>query len=270
MSEPRKNKRKGCLLGCGLAIALLVVAVIALWFGPLKYVRQAKQVEQTLVDTLSPVSEFVPAADGAIPSDRLELFLQVRQNLHILTPGLLPDMEQFQEMARVEQDENVSDSKVVGELFRSIKSATSFGPKFLEYQTTRNESLLEAKMSLGEYFYIYLLAYHAQLSSILQTDPTCIMDDRTVAEIARILYNQQEALDGGPVFDRDAGLSMALGGQISALEDGSCCLPWQDELPPSVASSLMPFQTRLDALFCAEVVQLDLKQKNRSFAGLDD
>ncbi len=70
-----KGERRGCL-----PILLAVVFVIGsgIYFATAK-IREAKSVEQTLIDRFDWAEKYTPAIDGAIPPLRMEGFVRVRK-----------------------------------------------------------------------------------------------------------------------------------------------------------------------------------------------
>ena len=76
------------LMGCGIGCAALVLLVVilgsvgALWVKRESAgVRSAAQSHDALVETLGEAVEYVPAADGSIAAERVELFLTIRESL---------------------------------------------------------------------------------------------------------------------------------------------------------------------------------------------
>ena len=73
-----KRWLQGCGIGCGIVALLLVVAMIGGSLVVMRPFREAVQTRETLDERYGQQADFAPAADGAIPSDRLEAFVAVR------------------------------------------------------------------------------------------------------------------------------------------------------------------------------------------------
>jgi len=140
----------------------------------------------------------------------------------------------------------------------------------VEYFSTRNAILLAEGMSLGEYFYIYVLAYG---------DRFCPFDDdgrppaeceyvtgRATRELTQMLRNQ---LDNA-ALPPSAHVAAALREEIARLEGEERALPWHGALPSEIEASLAPYRERLAPLFCEETRELELVQKNKNFGGIGD
>ena len=62
-------------------------------------------------------------------------------------------------MERIDSKEDPDLEEVAAVMSESMKSVFGMGATMGEFYLARNSSLLEAEMSLGEYTYIYTLAY---------------------------------------------------------------------------------------------------------------
>ncbi len=266
--QPRRRRAlsPGCLI---TLVAVLVTSGIGGFFL-LEPVREAKQLEQVLLDRHAAVPDHVPAADGAVPPERMEAFLNARARILRDSGEIRGALERIRHVQEVESEEEVT----TREGLDFLRDTFGFMPKFLRYQNTRNSALLAEEMGLGEYFYIYALAYGSRICPPSpggdEGDETTECDDvsdRTTRELARVLANQLESLEkeGG-----DPQLASILRSEIARLEAGHRHLPWQDGLPPAAAASLEPYREELDQLFSAETASLDLQQKNRNPGGIGD
>ena len=80
------GRAKNFLLGCGLSCLAVIVLCIALTVGlvfwgrgKMRGVDESAALGQTLDERSGRSAEFVPWADGAIPAERMESFLRVRE-----------------------------------------------------------------------------------------------------------------------------------------------------------------------------------------------
>ena len=262
-SSPEKKKRRGCAPGCLVALGVLVVALIITGYFVMQPINAAKQAEQRLVDELGAAPTYVPPPDGAIAPERMEVFLRVRTHLLIHT-GRIQDT-----IARIEAVDEQEDLSA-GELWGFLKLVGGSLPRMVEYFSTRNAILLAEGMSLGEYFYIYVLAYGDRFcppGEDGRPPAECeYVTGRATRELTRMLRNQLENTAHPP----PAHVAAALREEIARLESEERTLPWHGALPAEIEVSLAPYRERLAPLFCEETRELELVQKNENFGGIGD
>lgn len=268
MSDESKGYLKGCLIGCGVAVLLAIIVPIVgglMMIGPFRYaIDTREEIEERFGDE----SAFTPSVDGSIPADRLEAFLEVRNAIAKVSSKLEAASAQMRRMDEFDDQEEVSRTEVLGEAFKTTKAAFGIGPAMGELFHARNQALLEAEMNLGEYTYIYTMAYHQRL--IEDEDWGELFDDSPVNRRVRrllveILGNQLAAIQGAGTDSEAADL---LERQISALDDYDISVPYEEQgLPPSISRSIAPYRSRLDELFFPATAGLDLS-KNKSHGGI--
>lgn len=255
-----KNWRRGC----GYVVASLIFFAAVTGFFALRPVWEAKRVEQSLTDRFGEVPSWSPAPDGTVPPGRIEAFISVREQLREPCARFEENRRKMEDFGRMEEEGELSSEGVVD----GFKTALSFGPAFLHLMNFRNQALLAEGMSLGEYFYIYVLAYGDQLSS-LSNEPgqKDLLKPRTKRELTRILHNQLETLADHSGEGDNSDLSAAIQTEISALESGAHAFPWQSGLPSAIEASLESYEDRLDDMFCEAAVRFELRQKNENLVG---
>lgn len=261
--KSRTRKRRGCAPGCLIAFGVLVVALIITGYFVMQPINAAKQAEQNLVDTLGAVPDYVPPPDGAVAPERLEIFLRARTHLLVHT-GRIQDT-----IARIEAIDEQEDLGA-GELWGFLKLVGGSLPRMVEFFSTRNAILMAEGMSLGEYFYIYALAYGDRFcppGDDGRPPADCeYVTGRATREYARMLRNQLDNAAHPP----PAHVAAALREEVARLESGARALPWHGERPAEIEASLAPYRERLAPLFCAETRELELVQKNKNFGGIGD
>lgn len=251
------NRKTGCLVAFGV---FLVTAIVSGYFfmGP---IRAAKQTEQDLIDRYATVPEYLPAADGAVAPPRMEIFLAVRR---ALLAGTGNTQETYARLNASLAKDDISTAEGV----ETIKDAMSALPRMVEFYNVRNSELLTRGMGLGEYFYIYAVAYGEQLCPPVAEGSLAaeceFVTPRTTREMARILRNQLANVDAPPT----AELAKALQREIYGLEQGEIVLPWQEGRPAALAASLAPYLEQLEPLFCEATRELELGQKNKHVGGI--
>jgi hypothetical protein len=129
-----------------------------------------------------------------------------------------------------------------------------------EFFTVRNRSLLEEGMGMGEYSYIYTIAYFSWLGHDPQDGPGFHkgdgqegdgigrMDRRTSARLhgnlLQMLRNQLASLPG-----EETGWRRALEAEIAVMEREPGRFAWRDGVPPPLAASLDPYRERLESSY---------------------
>jgi hypothetical protein len=150
----------GCGLGCGILVLVGIGACVvgALYFKhTFRGIEKANQSQDALVAALGGVDAYVPPPDGVPPPGRLELFLAVRE-------------EVMEERARVETavaalppPELTEEGDVVGRIRLGLEALGDLIDSMGTYLQARNRALVERQMGVGEYVYLYTLAYYSWL-----------------------------------------------------------------------------------------------------------
>jgi hypothetical protein len=261
------SAKKSWRKGCGYVVASLLFFAGVSGFLALRPVREAKRVEQSLTDRFGEVPAWSPAPDGAVPSDRIEAFIRVRERLRATCARFEDNRRKLEDIGRMEEQGELSSDGVLD----GFKTALKFGPTFLHLMRSRNEALLEEGMGLGEYSYIYVVAYGDRLSSLAnEPEQKKLFKPRTRRELTQILSNQLEALAARGNEEANRDLRAAVQEEIVALESGARAFPWQSGLPQAIEASFEPYDERLDELFCEAAVRFELRQKNQNPVGFMD
>jgi hypothetical protein len=241
-----------------VTVVLAIVVPVFVGYSVMRPFRAAVDVRSELEERFGAQDAYVPGPDGAIPAERIEAFLHVRAAVEQACAGLNETSERFLAMERFDGQEQVSSSEVMRAAWRATRSAMGMAPLMGQLFEARNEALLEAEMGLGEYTYIYVLAYLSELQSpspeqqVFEEDAA---NSRVRRALVRMLSRQHEAALAAGSPEQDLA---ALAAEIAAMEQDPERLPWQDGLPAAVAASLDPFRQRLDDSFCAGTAPFDL------------
>jgi hypothetical protein len=213
--------------------------------------KHAEESQKTLITRYGEIGEYTPPADGAIPAHRLDAFLEIRNRMDDVRDEMVTSFRALQEYDRKGDEEKSFKSTV-----SAVKTGIGFGRLIGKFLNVRNEAMLDQDMGLGEYTYIYMIAFHSWLARPV-TMGFEIYDDEAVEgqaapseytrrlhdDLLNMLRNQLKALDaaGDP-----AGLRGDLEAEISRMEDDRRRLPWKDGLPESMLQSLEPYRLRLE------------------------
>jgi hypothetical protein len=277
------------LVGCGIGCVAVLLIVAILGGGSFYFLRGvARDLEETqrgmdaVTERFGRPADFRPDPDGAIRPERIELFLDVRGALAETRSELERDFLLLHEGQDGDGDE--SDGGVVGK----IRAGIGLVHKLMAFFTARADALLEHEMGLGEYYYIYSLAYYSWLGhspadgppfrlvgdsdqtrswdgeSFGEVDEFEVREERTErilrevrGQLLPMLRNQLEDLDAQGGSDAAGPWREALAAEIAALEADPLRLPWADGLPAVVEESLHPFRDRLEQSYSEQCSSLE-------------
>jgi hypothetical protein len=269
MPEPKPtsniSKRSKWLL---VVVALLFVSVSGFYFLTAG-IRDAKRIEQTLIDRFDWANKHTPAINGSIAPERIEKFIRVRQSVQTNCTDYQAILNSLIKLENMEANEDSTASEAASTGMESLKSVFSAGPTMLAFSEARNQALLDEEMGIGEYMYIYLSAYAEQLATE-STSPYSAMEEaypssRTRKEFTQILNNQLAALQASGQTSSITDLENSLQQEIEALETAAQPSAWPARPVEPARESLAPYQQQLSDLYCSGIVSIELLQKNRGF-----
>ena len=249
----------GCGIGCGVVVVLVLAAMTV---GAVSLNRmlgdvdRATEMRAEIEERFDTPENFTPAADGSVAPDRLQRFLQVRQ-------ALVPLCSRFDNvLGRIEEIDERDKAPGIGDVFGLIGGALSFPRLMTDYVASRNQALLDAEMGLGEYTYIYVMAYSTGPAQDRQEEQRLErpLSRRIRRDVPGMLERQRAVLaaDGGGTQE----LAL-LDGEIEALRADDSRRPWQDGLPPAIAHSLALGQEELQRLACPPAADFALGRTER-------
>jgi hypothetical protein len=260
--EKSRSGHSWRLLTVGVAVFLLAAGIYFLFAST----RESKRLEQNLIDQFGWAEEYTPAADGKIPLQRLQAFLNVRVAVQSSCADYKEVLDGIIGLEEIETDTGMTGEEKASKSIGGLKSMIGVGPKMLQFMEARNGSLQAEEMGLGEYFYIYLATYGEQLaeapSSPYANKEEAYISTRTRNEYVQILNNQLSITDSQPELQK---FSELIRQEVDALESGSHISPWPKGPPALIRDSIAPFQEQLSDLYCEGIVSIELLQKNRGF-----
>jgi hypothetical protein len=163
MAEKSKGWLKGCAVGCGVLVLIPVLIVLVVGVRTCAPLRSANRDLARLEERFGPPDAYTPTADGAIPADRVQVFLEMRESMRGLCERMQGTWEQMRRVEQLDESETVT-GREVAETTKGLAGASAeIAPFVGEFFEQRNRSLLEVQMGLGEYSYIFMMAYRDQL-----------------------------------------------------------------------------------------------------------
>jgi hypothetical protein len=265
----------GCGIGCGFFVLVMGGIGTVGYFSVKKFADRADRIEVTFdrMDAeYGEPSDFVPEIDGRVPGPRMEVFLAVRDDMS----GVQQEVSGLFRTLDGESGAGVIDK---------IKAGMKFIPSLFIFIEERNNIMLNHGMGVGEYQYIYSLAYYGLLGKDPSDGPgfTVVSDDdeheedgwswdinagdddeEEIAENrarevrgfvnrvqSRVVENQLAALDeAGFVNGLDFDVWRAeLAAEVAAMDLESLRFLWEEGMPAQIRESLEPYRTRLDATY---------------------
>jgi hypothetical protein len=259
MSQSSKSLFKGVGIGCGILTLIPILIVVVVSVRTALPLREANRDLLELESRYGSPASFTPPASGEIPAERMESFLSVRDALE-------GPCGTFQEllapMARMDNLPEGQDA-TAGEVTHATRGiadvATRITPLIGEFLRSRNRALLNARMGLGEYTYIYALAYRDQLLSpalhaeIFSSEGA--LDPEALDALRSMLVQQSDA--------HGARVPLELPAEIAAMKQDPTRLPWAGGAPAAVTDSIAPYRVRLESRFCGSLAGIELDRKSR-------
>jgi hypothetical protein len=274
------------LAGCGVGCLLVLLALGGVtWMGyrwtktTIEAVESAERAEALLEEEYGRIRDFTPALDGRIHPDRMEAFLSVRESM---APQRAALAESVEALAPVEGEGRTSSG------LRAARAGLGMAPRILEFAAARNDALLEAEMGLGEYAWIYWMAYHAWLGH--PVDDSRLRD--VIEERAEYDGSAQIHIDGmdGDEIRRERQRDLLamlrnLAQELATRDDASELhelvtaelavaeaewgrVPWQDGLPEPFTFGLEPYRGRLEESYSAATNPFELLELGSGAHGI--
>jgi hypothetical protein len=262
MSEGSLNWKKGCGIGCAVILGIGILAFAIGGMVITRPFRSAVAIRETLDREYGSQETFTPEADGSVPAERIEAFLRVRGRLMTNCGHYDLAMQGIKGLERLDGIEDPPKGEVMKGAWQATRAVFGMGPMMGRFFKLRNSALLAAEMGLGEYTYIYAVAYRDSLMAVgIDADGS-----RTAVHVGRRIH---EALTGmlRRQLEASPADSVMLRQEIQLLEAGEHRLPWQAGLPPRIEASLAPYRAHLDSLYCPHTTHLEL-MRNKIFAGI--
>ena len=285
MEKSTKKWFIGCGIGCGVIVVILLVLLVLGFFFVKDIVykfEETGELTDSLKNLYGEIEDYTPPSDGRISYESMEDFLYVRESMAPVREKLDQSISILDNVRKKEGGEDV---RRPGRGLRAVKAAIGLIPAIGDFYTQRSQALLEVKMGLGEYMYIYILSYCSMLEKppgdgpgfqLVQNDKEWRFDDwdrednseeRNVKMTEKInllilsmLKNQRSQLDSPAIEPGEDEWRGAFLAEIQALESDVLRIPWFKGLPFVLEASFRPFLTRLENSYSSMVNILELVQ----------
>ena len=213
--------------------------------------------------------EFIPPPVSLTP-DRIHRFLAVRQELMQHCAQFTDIAGSFQKMEELDAQ---GDDPPVGEILKGVGnimgSVFSVAGEIGALNHSRNNELLKNEMGLGEYIWIYVLAYNSWLgfepNTGFEGDDTGGFSVKEAGYIRSLILNHASALEEVG-RTKEAKLWREEAGHLERSEGR---VPFSSgNLPSEVTAALAPYRSKFTATYCPAMAEFDLgrvKKKGLSF-----
>jgi hypothetical protein len=258
---------RGCAIGCGCAALLALGGCVALTLYLNRLVRGVEVADEsydTLIADSGDVETYVPPADGGVPDARLAVFLEIRESIDAPAAELEATLARLPPRVILDSDVGLPRKILAG--FSAVRELIDGAGA---YVAARNLALVEHRMGLGEYVYLYSLTYYSWLGHRPEERPSLgqlpegedgelfsgespfdapSLRRRHRRYLLTLLRRQLETLEGsGEAADSERRSRLAA--EIRRFEGDPSRVPWQDGLPPAMESALEPHRERLAATY---------------------
>lgn len=217
---------------------------------------QATKAAATLAEQFGAPDDYTPSPEG-VGAERVEAFLAVRREVVRHCPALVDLGERLRPLREIEGSEKQPSA---GDFFSILGGSMRLGPTTVEVLGARNQALLTSRMGLGEYTYLYALAYQSGPDG---PKPVWLLPGETerptdgqerLLGILRRLAVAARAVPGAPI---DAE---AVDAEIARLESEPGRRLWAEGLPDVLREPLAARAADLAGAYCPEAAQFDLAE----------
>jgi len=267
------------LIGCGVGCLAVLVLAFIVGLGGFLTVRkvaggfkEAQQAVSKVEGEFGVPEAYTPEPDGRIPADRIEAFLAVRNATSSVRGRLGARIE---ELEAITGDRDSSNKSGLQKFLTVMRTGAGAIPRIAEFERNRADALLTNRMGLGEYWYIYTVAYYSSLKKDPGDGPRRVhtqdggevrMDDHTdpadVREsrreqigrqvnrlFRRVLLNAVNETKPAEKSPEKSPWVQAAQKEEAALEAKHDRIPWEDGLPPEIEESIRPFKDELSSSY---------------------
>ena len=261
MADSGKKWLIGCGVGCGAVILLGILLSVGgslYLMGPF---NKAVDAQKELVAQYGEREAYIPPPQG-ITEDRLEKFLAVRR-------AVMPMCAEFQKLgdsfAAMEELDKGGDEPSKGEVFEALGNLTGgiFGMvgDMGRFHQLRNGALLEGGMGLGEYVWIYVLAYNSWQGNSpnidIDGDSKGGMSGGEQKIMRTLVRNHAEALASAGMTG-EAALWEQEADRMKRSETG---VPFEiGGLPADLIQVFLPYEKELSELYCEATSSFEMNR----------
>jgi hypothetical protein len=267
MTPPASRWRGIVGIGCAILglIALVGLGVGTYYFGGL-FARagEAEKTATTLAERFGTPDDYTPSP-GGVEAGRLEGFLAVRREVQRHCPALVALGEQLRPLREAEGSEKRPSA---GDFFSILGGSMRLGPITVDLLTARNQALLAQEMGLGEYTFLYALAYQSGPNA---PDPAWLFPhetENTTDGRERLVGILRRLADAARAAPGPAIAAETVDAEIARLQSEPGRRLWAEGLPTGLREPLAARAADLAAGYCPAAAQFDLAEIERHTASI--
>jgi len=283
------NKSSKLIVGCGITfgvfIAIIVIGVFVLYNLVKDTAVEAEKIQmydEAMEARFGKITEFTPSPNEIIISERLVLFLDIRDSLSNSNSDLVETFKTIS--SKIDKDEETTFWESIG----LISTGLNILPEMLDYYEYRNRLLLRYEMGLGEYSYFYVLSYYSFLQNSLEDGPLfefigsidgggdlSFKDDHEDKDdyIKRIKTERVERISHNinflftslltnqlSVMDSMSENYKIINNELDLLKEDSNRIPWSDGLPKEIENYFAVFNKKLEETYQPLLSTVELRK----------
>lgn len=277
-----EKTKKGCGIGCGVITILIFVMIgsIAFFVRDMSVDYKAvSKAEKALIAAHGGMDAFIPPAGGLPGAHRIQTFLEVRRAQAEWRTNVSLAFEEF----LVKKEENADGGFT--HFLKLLRSTSEMAPSLAGFWSSRNAALMENEMGMGEYSYIYCLAYFSYLGydpgdGAQDTDldfglksgtTVDVSSERTMTQEQRrdaawrrthdIMLPLLESVDRtGIILETTEALKWLaeLDAEVELMQESSMRYPWRGGAPRVLSDIFRPFRKELEEQYNIAVNPVEL------------
>lgn len=250
----------GCGAGCGAFTLIMIFIAVGGGYLMMKPFNQAVDKQKEMEARFGSREDYVPLPDG-LTADRLAGFLAVRREL-MGKCGTFEDIAaSFRQMD--ELDKGDGEKPPVGEVLKGVGnvmgSAFSVAGEIGALVNSRNNELLKNDMGLGEYTWIFVLAYYSWLGQEAGTG----LDEESrggfsgteQAVFRQLMQNHARSLEEAGRTDE----ANRWRDEAERMYRSEGAVPFAaGDLPAEIVAQLAPYRKEFEGTFCAAMSEFEL------------
>jgi hypothetical protein len=250
-------------------VVLAVLAVVGMSVSMRSAFDDAADDRQALALRFDGVEGYTPDVDGVVARERVERFLAVREAISSVEGDFEALDDEAAEFEALGEDGRPPMRVALPAVVRMTRAMIGMPWLLGDLERTRNRALLDVDMGLGEYVYIYCVAYHGR--ELVPGTTSMLSDSKAIngriRRELRLMIRRQLAAARSELAENDPWRER-LAAEVEALDEDPSRIPWQDGLPPAIEASLAPFRDRLDAMYSAPAAEFELLNSSIEAGGL--
>lgn len=162
----------GCGIGCGaVVVILIIIGIIGYNFisEKVEKIEEFEIVIKDLEEKYNQYDDFYPVGDQLLSEERMSVFLEIRDSIKLRSGNFTASLESISDKIENEGPDQQDDS--FSGLMDMISTGFSAIPQIANYFTYRHKLLETDQMSIGEYYYYYVMSYYLAMNVDLGDGP---------------------------------------------------------------------------------------------------